>query len=362
MKQTRELCMRHAAAVLSIVLLFVIAGCEGKYTKPDVPPSVGKPSENITYTGSIPCADCRLQKLTVTLFENRTFRLKRVSLGVQGGGNKVEHDLGRWSRKGNRLILDNGEKWPLQFRYVSGKEIRMLDQRGNDIVSKLDYSLRKAAFVDMLSGPLTMKGMFLYMADAYTFRECRTGKNYPLVFERPDASVEKQYLSLRSGAGKPVLATLRGRFVMRRPEKGAAPREHIVVQKFKRFWPRGTCKNSGTPAVTLAGTYWRVISIAGSSAVLNKSRKAPNLVFSLYGNTVKGFTGCNSLMGSYTKGAAALSFSKLATTRMACPGKSDETERAFLSAVKKTAGWKITGKTLELFDSRNRLLMRLKAG
>ena len=354
--------MRHAAVFLSFLILIFISGCQGKYTKPDVPPAVRKPSENITYAGSIPCADCRLQKLTVTLFKNKTFRLKRVSIGVQGGGNKIEYDLGRWYRKSGRLVLDNGKKWPLQFRYVSGKEIRMLDQRGNDIVSKLDYSLRKASFVDMLSGPLTMKGMFLYMADAYTFRECRTGKKYPLVFERPDASVERQYLSLRPGAGKPVLATLRGRFVMRRPEKGAAPREHIIVQKFKRFWPGGTCKNSGSPAVTLAGTYWRVISIAGGTAVLNKSGKVPNLVLSSYDDSIKGFTGCNSLMGSYAKGSAALSFSKLATTRMACPGKSGKTEQQFLTALKQVSGWKIPGKTLELFDKRNRLLMRLKAG
>lgn len=360
--ETRELFMRYTAAVLFVLLLFAVAGCEGKYTKPDVPPSVGKLPENITYTGSIPCADCRLQMLAVTLFENRTFRLKRVYVGLRTGGNKTQYDLGRWHRKGDRLVLDNGERWPLQFRYVSGDEIRMLDQRGNEIVSKLDYSLRKTPFVDMLQGPLTMRGEFLYSADAFTFKECRTGKNYPLMFETPDAAVEKQYLALRPGVGKPVLATLRGRFVMRKPEKGSVPREHIVVQSFKNFWPGGTCKEPGSSAVTLSGTYWRVISIAGSSDVLKKSGKVPNLVFSLYGDSVKGFTGCNSLMGSYANGAATLSFSKLATTRMACPDKSGKIEQAFLTALNKTAGWKITGKTLELFDGRNRRLMRLKAG
>lgn len=360
--EIKELFMRYTAAVLFVLLLFAVAGCEGKYVKPDVPPSVEKLPDNVTYAGSIPCADCRSQVLTVTLFEDKTFRLKRVYTGLQGGGSKTQYDLGKWYRKGKRLVLDNGEKWPLQFRYVSGKEIRMLDQRGNEIVSKLDYSLRKTAFVDMLPGPLTMRGKFLYLADAYVFQECRTGKNYPLVFETPDASVEKQYLALRPGAGKPVLATLRGRFVMQRPEKGAASREHIVVQKFKRFWPEGTCKDPGTPAVRLSGTYWRVVAIAGSPNVLKKSGKVPNLVFSLYGNSVKGFTGCNSLMGSYTKSATTLSFSKLGTTRMACPGRSGETELAFLTALRKTSGWKISGKTLELFDSKNRLLMRLKTG
>lgn len=350
--------MRHAAVFLSLLMLVVISGCGVKITEPDVKPSVG----NVTYSGTIPCADCRSRNLTVTLFDNKTFRLKRVSIGVQGGGNKIEYDLGKWSRKGNRLVLNNGERWPLQFRYVTENQIRMLDQRGNEIVSKLDYSLKKTPFVDILSGPMKLNGMFFYMADAFTFRECKTGKTYPLVFQSPDASVEKQYLALRPGAGKPVLATLKGRFVMQKPEPGASPREHIVVQKFKSFWPGGTCKNPGKPSVTLGGTYWRVISITGSPGVLDGARKMPNLVLSLYGNNIKGFTGCNSLMGEYTKNAATLSFSRLATTRMACPGKSGTVEQIFLTALKKTAGWKITGKTLELFDKRNRLLMRFKAG
>ena len=115
--------MRYAAAVLSFVLLFAMAGCQGKYTRPDVPPSAGTYRKNITYAGAIPCAECRLQKLTVTLFDDGTFRLKRVSVGVRGGGNKVEYNLGRWNRKSGRLVLNNGEKWPLQFRYISGNEI-----------------------------------------------------------------------------------------------------------------------------------------------------------------------------------------------------------------------------------------------
>ncbi|UZJ37788.1 META domain-containing protein [Prosthecochloris sp. SCSIO W1103] len=350
--------MRNVAFVLSLLLLVIISGCGVKITEPDVKPSAG----NITYSGTIPCSDCRSKQLTVTLFDNKTFRMKRVSIGVQGGGNKVEYDLGRWSRKGNRLVLDNGQKWPLQFRYVSGKEIKMLDQRGNEIVSKLDYSLRKRSFVDMLAGPMTMNGMFLSTAGTSTFKECKTGKSYPLVFESSDASVKKRYLALRPGAGKPVLATLKGRFVMRKPSANAAPREHIIVQKFKRFSPGGTCKDPGHPAVMLRGTSWRLISIAGSQEVLKGVRKVPNLVLSLYGGSIKGFSGCNSLMGTYTKGTTTLSFSRLSTTRMACPGKSGEVEQAFLGALRKASGWKITGKTLELFDKRNRLLMRLKAG
>ncbi len=231
--------MRHTATVLTLFLLFFVAGCSALGPAPDTRLS----GKNTTYTGSIPCADCDAQKLTVTFFGNKTFRLKRVFTGLQGGGSKTVYDLGTWKERGNRLVLDNGGRWPLQFRSVSGTEIEMLDQRGNPIVSKLDYSLRKTAFVDMLPGPMTMKGEFLYMADASTFTECQTGRKYPLLFATSTSSVEKQYLAARSAPGKPVLVMLKGRFAMQKPAAGAIPREYIVVQKFIRFWRSGTCAN-----------------------------------------------------------------------------------------------------------------------
>ena len=349
--------MRHTVAAFSVILILAFTGCSGFSPVPDTTPS----ERNTTFSGSIPCADCRSQTMTVTLFRNHTFRLKRVYSGLRTGGSKTVYDLGRWSRKGSRLVLDNGERWPLQFRFVSGSEIRLLDQRGNEIVSKLDYSLRKTPFVDMLSGPMPLRGGFRYMADAYTFSECKTGKTYPLVFERPNGTVESKYLALRPAPGKSLMATLKGRFVMRRPEKGAPAREHVVVRSFGRFWPGATCKSSLKPVSFLAGTYWRAISVAGFSGSLNKGKNAPYIVLSASGGTLKGFTGCNSLMGTYTDGKATISFSKLTTTRMACPGKSGDVERVFLEALGKTASWKITGKTLELLDRRHRLLMRLKA-
>ncbi len=349
--------MRHAAAAFSVILILAFTGCSGFSPVSDTTPS----GRNTTFSGSIPCADCRSQALTVTLFRDHTFRLKRVYSGLRSGGSKTVYDLGRWSRKGSRLVLDNGERWPLQFRFVSGSEIRLLDQRGNEIVSQLDYSLRKTPFVDMLPGPMPLRGGFRYMADAYTFSECKTGKTYPLVFERPDGTVESKYLALRPAPGKPLMATLKGRFVMRRPEKGASAREHVIVRSFGRFWPGATCEGSLKPAVSLAGTYWKLLSVTGFSGSFDKGRRVPHIVLSSSGGSLKGFTGCNSLMGAYAGGKATISFSKLTTTRMACPGKSGDVECVFLDALGKTASWKITGKTLEMFDRRHRLLMRLKA-
>jgi len=349
--------MRYPLSVFALLLFAFVAGCSGLTPAPDVGPVV----QNVTYSGSIPCADCRSQQMTVTLFADRTFRLKRTYTGLRTGGGKTVYDLGRWSRKGGRLVLDNGERWPVQFRYVSNDEIRLLDQRGNEIVSKLDYSLRRSPVVDMLSVPMNLRGRFVADSGVYRFTECKTGKTYPLVFERPDATVERQYLALRQAPGKPLMATLKGTIAVRRVQKGGRAAEHVIVRSFGRFWPGVSCSEPLQPAAGLSGTYWRPISIAGFAGSLRGERKGPHVVLSAQDGGVKGFTGCNSLMGSYTASKATISFGKLATTRMACPGASGDVERAFLGALKKAAAWKISGRTLELFDGRHRVLMRLKA-
>ncbi len=355
--------MRLTVYVISLFLLVVISGCgKGILVTPDKKPSGEKPVENVTFAGTIPCADCKAMELTVTLFQDNTFRLRRVLTGLRQGGSRTEYDLGIWKRNDDRLLLDNGDRWPMQFRYVTDTEIKMLDQRGNEIVSKLDYSLRKNQFIDIVTGPVVLDGIFSKKGAAFSFRECKTGKRYPLLFQSRSSAVEQQYMELRSGSGTPLLATLKGNFVMRKPQAGAPPREHIVVQQFGRFWPGGDCKGRGKSAVNLTGTYWNVIEIAGVENVMKTGGKSPYLLLTLNSNSIKGFTGCNSLMGQYAKAPASIAFSRLTTTRMACPGTTPVIETAFLNALRNAVFWKISGKTLELYGNGSKLLMRLKAG
>ncbi len=349
--------MRFFLPVFTLLLFVFVAGCSGLAPAPDLGPG----AQNVTYSGTIPCADCRSQQMTVTLFADRTFRLKRTYAGLRTGGSKTVYDLGRWSRKGGRLALDNGERWPVQFRYVSGDEIRLLDQRGNEIVSKLDYSLRRSPVVDMLSVPMSMRGRFIARSGVYSFTECKTGKTYPLVFERPNPAVERQYLTLRPAPGKPLMATLKGRIAVRRGRKGGGASEHVIVQSFGRFLPGVSCAEPLQPAARLSGTHWRPIAIAGFAGSPQGERKGPHIVLSARDGGVKGFTGCNSLMGLYASDRSTISFSMLSTTRMACSGVSGDVERAFLGALKKAAAWKISGRTLELFDAAHRPVMRLEA-
>jgi uncharacterized lipoprotein NlpE involved in copper resistance len=89
--------------------------------------------------------------------------------------------------------------------------------------------------------PAALWGMYLYMADAAVFTECRSGKSYPVDLGTVGIDVERAYLEQRPGPGEPLLASLTGRFVLQSPEPGAPRLEHLRVVEFDRFWPGESC-------------------------------------------------------------------------------------------------------------------------
>ena len=96
---------------------------------------------------------------------------------------------------------------------------------------------------------------------------------------------------------------------------------------------------SGSPigGPELVGTNWVLGDLPGQ--VLADVR--PTIAFSGDG-TVTGNAGCNTFNGSYTAEGSNLTFSPLATTRMACEGAADTVEQAFLPALQATTAYEIT--------------------
>jgi heat shock protein HslJ len=85
-------------------------------------------------------------------------------------------------------------------------------------------------------------------------------------------------------------------------------------------------------------TGWRLVLNVALAAMTRLSR-----------HHVRGSGGCNRLMGSYEAKGAQLTFSQMATTRMACAQGMD-TEKALVEALATVKGWKITGQQLELLE------------
>jgi len=76
---------------------------------------------------------------------------------------------------------------------------------------------------------------------------------------------------------------------------------------------------------------------------------------------ISGNAGCNRMFGSVTGEAGRIVFSKIGTTKMACPdNKASRTEAQFLKAIQSVNRYRESGETLSLY-ARNRVVLKFTA-
>jgi copper homeostasis protein (lipoprotein) len=314
-----------------------------------------------TYSGLIPCADCEAQRLVLTLFSDSTFRMRRTYLGVSNGQDKNFYDIGRWvvEDSANLLKLHGNSESMLQFRIQASDRLRMLDTKGNEIQSNLNYELSQQPDVDLVEGPMLLHGMYLYMADTAVFKECGTGNTFPVLTEADHLALERAYLAMRPQPGESVFVAFKGRFVQQMPEPGLPFHDHLIVEQFSRIWPGKTC-TAMTTETGLLGTHWYPVQINGNIVTLGSNQLEPYFVLSTTDNHVNGFTGCNRLMGGFESGKESLQFKEMATTKMACFSSAMALEMDFLNVLNTTTSYQIVGTMLELKDADGKVRMRLE--
>ena len=104
------------------------------------------------------------------------------------------------------------------------------------------------------------------------------------------------------------------------------------------------------PTAALEGTEWRLVDIGGQPAPAGAdSTRHPGFTLLAEGRKVQGSAGCNRIMGTYQLHGEKLKFGPLATTRMACPDMATET--AFLTALKQTTRYEVSGSSLTLYGA-----------
>jgi len=320
--------------------------------------------EAVTYQGEVPCADCPGLRLTLTLFPDHTYRMRQTYIGVVAGKDDHRHELGRWARAqdhgANRLRLQSGAATTRQFLIQSAGVLRMLDKEGREIPSP-NYDLARLPAMDPVAGPMRLRGLYVYMADAATFNECLTGKRYPVAMEKDQRALESAYLAARREPGEPIAATLDGSFVQRAAEPGAAVREHVFVQRFDRLWPGETCAPQAPGRASLVETYWRPVEIDGQAVVIPAGTREPHFVLSRDGSRVRGYTGCNNLTGAFEQGADGFRFKGMIATLMACLPEANDIQARFVAALNATSSVRLAGEALELRDRDGAVRMRLEA-
>jgi heat shock protein HslJ len=103
---------------------------------------------------------------------------------------------------------------------------------------------------------------------------------------------------------------------------------------------------------------WRLVEVDGRGISPPAGEKWPFMKLDSVKKQAAGYAGCNNFFAGYAREGASLSFGLIGSTRRACEGPQDETERAFLKALGATRSWQIVDGVLIL--STDKALARFK--
>ena len=204
---------------------------------------------------------------------------------------------------------------------------------------------------------MELEGMFRYMADAALFRDCRSGKSFPVAMEGAYIELERAYLNSGIDAGSEVMVRLRGRYLERPAMEGNRNEVKLIVDKLEKIDPQNTC--APTDHAELQNTYWKLLELDGKPVVTPEGMREAHIVLATDSSSARGHAGCNNFFGTFQATEDKLTFSALGSTMMACPEGMD-TEQAFLQALGETTRFEISGQFLTLFAD-DRPLARLEA-
>lgn len=110
-------------------------------------------------------------------------------------------------------------------------------------------------------------------------------------------------------------------------------------------------------ALPLVGTTWTLTTIASGDAVSSVLYGTEVTAEFTADGTVSGSAGCNRYSGSYTWTDDQLSFSALASTKMACADDVMAQESAFLASMGEVASFAIEGAQLTVSDASGAMLL-----
>ncbi len=309
-----------------------------------------------SFTGDLPCADCKAVSYQLNLWPDQVFHLRRT----WEGKDTPRDSIGRWSADPDTHVLDlRGAEEELQFQILGPDRLRLLGRDGKPIGSQLNYTLAAADDFTPFEPHLPLRGMLTYVADQARFTECLTGRDYPLIKAGDYDALEHAYLAAGAEPGGPIMASFDGA-IMQVPDKGGGAVPKVMVERFVGVWPGETCERT-LGAATLTNTYWKILRLGQTEVATGAGRREPNLILREGAPRFTATVGCNQMSGSYTLDGEQLGFEPGPLKPMPCPAPLDVWEKQLAQVLSETASWRIDGQTLELLDATGSPLALLQA-
>jgi heat shock protein HslJ len=352
-------------ALACTALLAPLAVAAASEPRPAAAPRLGAHGLMLpgSFSGDLPAASGPGIRHRLDLWPDQVFQLRRIWIDR----GTTEDLLGRWHVDPDRraLVLEGGETPPTQFEIMGNGNLRLLDREGRRIESTLPYTLTRQDEFAPFEPRLTMRGMFLYFADAARFTECRSGRSWPVAMEGDFLSLQRAYLAARpepqAGAmPSSLLARIEGTVAQRPRMEGEGTIPTVVVERFVSLAPGDSCDRPAGQA-TLRNTYWRIATLAGEAIGVEEGRREPYLLLRLDEPRFAATVGCNQMLGGFETTGSALRFRPGPMTMMACPEPLAARERTLAAALAETASYRLEGLSLTLLAADARPLATFEA-
>lgn len=306
-----------------------------------------------TFTGAVPCRDCRDVRYWLTLWPDQVYQLRRY-----WEGKDMRRDaIGRWSvDPATRMLALHGGEGDLEFEVLAPDRLRLAGTRGTGRPE--DRILAASPEVKPFDPQLALRGLVTWADDRASFVECLTGRQYPVADAGDYDSLEHAYLAAGAEPGLPLMASFDGEILHgARPESGDGT---VRVNRFVGVWPGETCERTSSPA-TLRNTYWRILRLGDAEVAASPNRREPSLILREGERRFSATVGCNPLAGRFTLDDGRLRFGQVKGPRLDCPGSLGELEDRLVGALDATVAWQITGQSLALVGADGEQLALLQA-
>jgi copper homeostasis protein (lipoprotein) len=308
-----------------------------------------------TFTGDIPCPDCKRVDITLNLRPDTIYQLRKTYQSEMGP-IKVEAQLGRWrfAEDGKFVILGKTKGSLKSYAVTDENHLKFVGLESVGGSSQIEYVMLRGLDIDPFIDVVKLRGMLKYEHGKAVITECTSGQSFPVTGDAEYQRLEQTYLNTPHDYAQPLLVSIKAQIV-----KDASGVEEVVVDNFKRFYPEQDCDGNQTYS-NLTGTIWSLHELEGKSVGLDS--KGQRLFFSLdaKGKKLRGVGICNTISATYLVTGEVFLINRLISTRMACPN-GIELEASFLQALDTTETYQITGDLLYLRDQNGTTIAILKA-
>jgi len=208
-----------------------------------------------------------------------------------------------------------------------------------------------------------MEGMYKTMADAGMFKDCITGKYYPVSFEGDNVALEKAYLKETNGTGSYIKVEVKAKVLKRPKMEGDSEEDTLLIEQFIRLESDADCTEQHA-SVPITNNYWKLITLYAKDVKVDANEREAHMLLreGLNGvGALKVVTGCNTLPGDYKLDENTIFFHLKTSEKKEEVCKNVDIEKNFLAALASTSYWEIKGENLTLFDDMDNILATFKA-